>query len=186
MVKIWNNQRITQCLVIILSALLIFPTTISAKKRKKGIRLMVISDKVVKGELLKVKKDSLLILLERRGSMSSVDVDISKIKTIKIIKKSKIGKGFLYGFLIGSTVGVLWGRSQAQCKHDKGLQGFMGGIVFGTVGCLGGGAVGAGLTLSEGRYKEIYNKEKSIGNLNKIINMLNNKAHYPNPIFEKE
>lgn len=183
MVKIWNNQRITQFLVIILSSLLIFPTTISAKKRNKGIRLMVISDKVVKGELFKVKKDSLFILVGRRRSLRGVDVDISKIKTIKIIKKSKIGKGLLYGFLIGTSVGVLWGRSQGHCECERGPSGFMGGIIFGTLGCLGGGAVGA---LSESRYKEIYNKEKSIGNLNEIINMLNNKAHYPNPIFEKE
>lgn len=57
-----------------------------------------------KGELIAVKQNSILLL----GSSSGADVsiDVPDIKTIGILKKSRAGAGFGYGFLIGGAAGA--------------------------------------------------------------------------------
>jgi hypothetical protein len=182
MFRICNKTGVLAFLVILLSYLLIFPTTVSSGE--KGIKLLVLSDEVVKGELLKVKKDALVILYKRGSAWGGLDVDINKITSISLKRKSKIGQGLLLGLLAGGTMGALAGRSQSGSKSYRELQGALGGVVFGLVGGVSGAGIGAYLTYSKGRYKEIYNKEKSIGILSNVLNFLNQKARSSNPMLK--
>jgi hypothetical protein len=83
--------------------LLSLPTLLSARERR-GANLVVVQKdgQTVKGELIAVKSDSLL-LLNPAGMDESVD--IAGIRSIRIVIKSKGGTGFLIGFLAGAIGG---------------------------------------------------------------------------------
>jgi len=80
----------------------------SSKERKHGAKLIITkkNGQQIKGELITVKPNSLLIL-DAEGK--DVSIDIADIKVIRIVKKSKFGKGLLYGLLIGGGGGGLFG-----------------------------------------------------------------------------
>jgi len=76
-------------------------------KERRGADLVVqkTDAQQVKGELITVKKESLLLKDTDFGT--DVSVDVSDIKTIKIVRKSKGGLGALTGFGIGGVLGIV-------------------------------------------------------------------------------
>jgi hypothetical protein len=188
MMKKPNARGIYQILVFSISALLVFPANISAKRKTKGAQLKILCDKMIIGELIEVREDSLLIM--QSGTPSVAHVDFSKINAImmKSKRKSKIGKWALHGLLIGTAAGVLYGRSQTYGPfdtHGRAANARLHGIMFGFLGCGLGFLGGTARSLTV-KYKEIYNKEESIDNLSEIVTMLNKKARYFNPNFMKK
>ena len=187
MIKKMINQKNYRLFFILLSLLLVLPGNISAKKRTKGAHLKVISDKMITGELMEVRENSLLILVTEAGRQTVVDVDFGKIDKIMIKRKSRTGKWALYGLLIGTTAGVVFGSTQTYGildTHGRTANAKLHGVMFGVLG-LGAGVIGGTVDRSiRVKYKEIYNKEKSIHNLDEIINKLNKQARYPNPHFK--
>lgn len=116
-------------------------------KERRGAKLIVTKKdgQQIKGELITVKPNSLL-LLNTEGKDESVD--IADIKVIRIKKKSKAGTGALYGLLIGGGGGALLGIGIAP-NLDQGetsalVAAIFFGAVFGAGGALIGGIVGAG------------------------------------------
>jgi hypothetical protein len=75
-------------------------------KEKRGAKLIVTKtdSQQIRGELITVKPNSLL-LLDAEGK--DVSVDIVDIKVIRIVKKSKAWTGALRGFLLGGSFGVV-------------------------------------------------------------------------------
>jgi hypothetical protein len=126
---------------VLIISFLIFPAGLSAKERR-GANLIVtrLDGSQVAGELIAVKRDSLL-LLNNVGRDESID--LADVKTVRIVKKSRAGKGALYGFLVGAAGGALWGSA----NQDEDVWGngtaWVAGAYVGAIGALSGLLVGS-------------------------------------------
>jgi len=141
----------------------------SSKERRGAILIITKKNgQQVGGELIAVKKDSLLLFIG-----VDVSVDISEIKVIRIVKKSKVLQGLGFGFLIGAGSGALMGLADGGDPsawigpRTAGEAAVWGAVVFGPLGAIIGGTLGfaSGIdktTLIEGkspRWIEFYLKK---------------------------
>jgi hypothetical protein len=121
----------------------------SSKEQKHGAKLIITKkDRVqIRGELIIVKPNSLLLLDGLSGLEMSVD--IKDIKIIKIINKSNYWKGSLYGLVIGGGFGAATLVSRlSEPNGDASLVDIIGGAAFfvgigGAVGFYIGGIIGS-------------------------------------------
>ena len=145
--KLKRNKLVSLFLVFFLLTL---SGNLYAKERR-GAKLQITKKNGIQiaGELITVKPNSLL-LLNTEGWDASVG--IADIKVITIVKKSKIGKGILYGLLIGGGTGALVGFMGGDDPPGSwplywsltaGEKAAWGGILFGSLGLLIGGVAGA-------------------------------------------
>ena len=117
------------------------------QEKKQGANLLIEKKdgQFIKGELITVKPNSLL-LLNTEGK--DVFVDVEEIKIITIIKKSRVGKSILYGTLIGVSLGVsvalVAGRDYEP--ETKPLIVVGGGILGVFIGFAAGAFTGAHLS----------------------------------------
>jgi hypothetical protein len=123
--------------------LVVIPGNVSAKERR-GAALVVtrLDGSQVSGELIAVKKDSLLLLSYGRGE----SIDLPKIKNIRIVRRSQAGKGALCGLLGGALFGALastGGTGAIIGRSSRGSAAVILGSFFGAIGGLGGLGVGA-------------------------------------------
>jgi hypothetical protein len=113
-------------------------------KERRGAKLIITKKdgQQIEGELITVKPNSLL-LLDTEGK--DVSIDIADIKVITIVKKSKVGKGALYGLLIGGVIGALEGIREGKDAFifSSSELAAMGALVFGLLGALLGAGIGA-------------------------------------------
>ena len=109
-------------------------------KEKRGAELVITKkdSQKVKGELIAVKENSLLLLDSKSGA--DVSIDIADIRIIRIVNKSKAVRGIL----IGGGAGALWGY---LAWKEGGYEPTLLGII---------GAMGAAI----GLLLEIIHKEK--------------------------
>ena len=138
--KTMTAKLIASALVV---SFLVLPAGLSAKERR-GANLIVtrLDGSQLSGELIAVKRDSLLLLnnVGRGGS-----VDIADIKTVRIVRKSRAG--LLSG--IGVGVGFIGGAAVAFAMADdenydnKGQLAFLFGLFTGGIGALSGLIVGS-------------------------------------------
>jgi len=74
-------------------------------------------------------------------------VDLADIKTVRIVRRSRAGKGALYGFLVGAAGGALWGSA----NQDEDVWGngtaLIAGAYVGVIGALSGLLAGSVLGL---------------------------------------
>jgi len=111
-------------------------------KERRGVKLIIAKTEgqQIRGELIAVKPNSLL-LLDTEGK--DVSVDIGDIRIIRRVKKSKSGTGFFFGLLIGGSSGVLLGSLYAKKeKSRRGLLSEFAGLAIPVLG-LGLGVAGA-------------------------------------------
>ena len=128
----------------------------------------------IRGELITVKPNSLL-LLDAEGK--GVSIDIADIKVIRIVKKSKAGKGALYGLLIGGAAGALLGFASGDDEsgfftftaEEKAL---MGGASWGIAGLILGGIAG----LTSGKDKTIQIEGMTDSEIKEALDKLRKKA----------
>jgi hypothetical protein len=115
--------------------LLVIPNNVSAKARR-GANLVItrLDGSQVSGELIAVKRDSLLLLSSGRDE----SIDIATIETVRVVKKSKAGKGALYGFLAGAVGGALWGLNHQDEDVLGSSTSLVAGMYAGAIGALGG------------------------------------------------
>ncbi len=127
------------------------------------------------GELIAVKQDSLL-LLDAGGKDFSVD--IADIKVIRIVKKSKAGKGALHGLLIGGAAGALLGFASGDDESDFLLsftaeeKALIGGASWGALGLILGGIIGA----TSGKDKTIHFEGMTDSEIQETLDKLRKKA----------
>ena len=158
--------------VLLVVSLLILSLDLPAKERR-GAELVVQKNdgQVLKGELIAVKQNSVLLLSPEGADVS---VDIKDIYIIKIVKKSKALTGAGIGFLAGALTGVLL---VATCADEPdGLSYLIGaggvGAIFGGVGLLVGAIAGPD--------KEIKIEGKSDAEIKEILEKLRRQARVPN------
>lgn len=124
--------------VALVISLLALPADLSAKE-KRGADLIVtrLDGSQVSGELIAVKRDSLLLLSNGRDE----SIDLADIKAVRIVRKSRAGKGAFYGFLGGAMTGALLGSGGVD-EYTGGEAAVIFGALFGIVGGLGGLGLG--------------------------------------------
>jgi hypothetical protein len=91
----------------------------------------------IRGELIAVKPNSLL-LLDTEGK--DVSIDIADIKVIRVVKKSKLLLGAGIGLVVFGACGAL--RGSASHPDDSAYM-LWGGILGGGAGLLVGALIGA-------------------------------------------
>jgi hypothetical protein len=134
--KTLTAKLIASALIVLF---LVLPAGLSAKERR-GANLVVtrLDGSQVAGELIAVKRDSLLLLSYGRDE----SIDLADIKSIRIVRKSRAGKGALYGFLAGAVGGALWGSAnQAPMWGNDTV--WVAGAYYGAIGLLSGLLLGS-------------------------------------------
>ena len=126
--------------LFIVFSLLALSANLYAKERR-GAKLVITKKdgQQIKGELITVKLNSLL-LLDTEGK--DVSVGIGDIKVIRIVKKSKVLMGIGLGLLIGAGTGALIGYGGGGGDYGPGFGALFGGIISGAIGLLVGGTLG--------------------------------------------
>ncbi len=121
--------------------LLGLPMSLSARERR-GADVVVTTkeEQTIAGELIAVKPSSLLLLTSAGKDES---IDIAGIREIKVAKKSRAGKGALYGFLAGAAAGIA--LAYALRDTEEAVK----PIIY-PVGAAAGGAAGALIGLGIG------------------------------------
>jgi len=145
-------------------ALLILSPLAAAEERRGAEILITEKDGTqVSGELVAVKRDSLLLLTAGPTAGMDLTVALKDIQQVRIVKKSKVGKGLLYGLIIGGGGGAAAGFLSGDdpdgfvsfSASDKAA---LFGIFFGglglVIGGIAGGLSGADEVLSVGEIPE--------------------------------
>ena len=146
-------------------------------KERRGAKLIVTQKdgQQIEGELITVKiPQKSLLLLDTEGK--DVSIDITDIKIIKIVKKSKVLLGAGLGFLIGAGAGALiglaiWGGGSSDIFTD-----FEGAMVCGVKSALPGALIGGIWGAVEGIDKTVQIEGKSDIEIAELLAKLRRKA----------
>jgi hypothetical protein len=141
-------------------------------KDRKGADVIIqkADDTQVKGELLAVKENSLLLLDTGAG----ISVDIADIIAIRIVNKSKFWKGFTPGFLGAGAIGTTGVALAAE--RDQREQAAVAFFIFGFLGALLGGGISS-IVLED---DTIQIEGKSDSEIQEILEKLHKKARVKN------
>ncbi len=141
-----------------------------SKSEKKGTKLRIQKNdgQHVKGELITVKKDSLLLLNAELNA--DITVLIKDIETITIVKKS-LGFQFM---VYGALAGVLYGSAKKETYKylDRNQAYFVAGAVLAATGFAIGTVAGIN--------KKIRIQGKSDTEIQETLEKLSKKARVPN------
>lgn len=107
-------------LSLILFSLMLF-SSISIAGERRGAEIIVQKKDglQVRGELIAVKENSLLLLTtDGNQPQPDVSIDVGEIREVKIIKPSKVLKGMGYGLVIGAVTGAIAGAIAGYLLQD--------------------------------------------------------------------
>ena len=142
---------------------LVLPGALSARERRGANLVITLRDgQQIKGELIAIKPDSLLLLAGKDES-----VDLVGIKSIRIVKKDKGGLGGICGLLAGVAVSAIYAKTQPE-EDMAGLS----VLVFAPAGVVIGVLAG----LLAGKDKTIQLEGKSESEVRQALAYLRNKA----------
>lgn len=137
-------RTITSAAIILAVCLLALPPGLAAKgKRGALIILSKVDGTEVKGELVSVRPDSLLLL--RSGDALTIPRD--RVRSVALIRRSRMASGALTGFTAGALFGVFWGIGYGDAVHGPSPS-----VTAGTV--LGGLGLVIGMATSRGEKVE--------------------------------
>ena len=109
-----RSKKFTALLLVF--SLIVLPASLYARKR--GVQLIItkMDGQTMRGELIAVKKNALLLL----DSKTKIDISINvrEIKFIKVGKKSKVIQGMGVGVAIGGISGMLIGATKENEEND--------------------------------------------------------------------
>ncbi len=168
--------------LLLIISLVLLSGDIYAKERRGAVLLIQKKDsRQIKGELIVVKKNAVLLLDSVTGADASVDFE--DIAVITIVKKSKTLVGATFGALaggaIGTTVVPLIGKPSPIIFSSMGTKesAIVKGLLFGSIiGTVLGGAIGA----SEGTDKKIQIEGMSDSEIKEEMDKLRRKARIRN------
>ena len=149
-------------------------------KERRGAKLIITkkNGQQIRGELITVKPNSLL-LLDTEGK--DVSVDIADIKVIRIVKKSKFLQSLGMGVLIGAGGGVLLGFAMGDPEYlstgwDFSLTAEQKALVFGILLGIIGLCSGVIAGLKSGKDKTILVEGMTDLEIQKTLDKLRKKA----------
>ncbi len=146
-------------------------------KERKGADLIIqkTDGQQVRGELIAVKQNSLLLL--ERESGADVTVDIEDVSEITHAGKSKVFQGFGAGLVVGSFLGATVGAVASKYVYGDGSEITIGSAVIGGLaGLIAGGYIGE----SAGKDVTIQIEGKSDSEIQEILEELRIKARVKN------
>jgi hypothetical protein len=130
-------------LFLVFSILLLSGNMFAREKKGADLIIQKLDGTKVRGELIAVKDNSLLLL--DRDSGADVSVDVGDVKLITFAKKWKAGNGFLIGSIVGAGTGAgfaaymmanpSFGASDFQAGGFIGFT-LVSGLVVGMLGIL--------------------------------------------------
>ncbi len=142
--------------VLLIAVLFLSGVTLAAEKKSgRNLILTLKNGSVVKGELLTVERDRLILF--DSIALTDADVRIGDVAQIKVRKKSSflsdLGTGILIGGATGAVLGLAsgddknmffpWTAAQKALAYGLGL-GVLGGGVGGIVGAISGESIDLG------------------------------------------
>jgi hypothetical protein len=141
-------------------------------QEKRGADLIVTprDGYAVAGELIAVKQNA-LVLMSPAGKDESIE--IYRISTITIARKSKAGSGFLIGFLVGGVGGAVLGHNLNKGDPDYETTGAVAGFVL--FGALAG-LIGLGIGAASGGDETIEFAGLSEAEIHKVLDKLRGMA----------
>ena len=156
--------------LLLVFSILALSIPLTAKERKGADLLIQKTDGTqVRGELIAVKENSLLLM--ERESGADVTVDVEDIRVIKILKKSKISTGSIVGAGFGAALIAL---GLIINEGDLGAPGIYAVCLAIPVG------IGALFGIAAGADKTIQFEGKSNSEIQKILEKLRKKARVRN------
>jgi len=158
--------------LLLIFSLIMLSTNLYAKKKGAELIITKKNGRQIEGELITVKKDSLLLLFAGRMDVS---VGIEEIKVITIVKKSTFWKGPGLGLLIGGSIGgIIGGKFGSSLEEESGAAkwAMLGGAVFGITGYLLGEILGP----KKGKDKTIRIEGMSDSEIQEAMDKLRKKA----------
>jgi len=156
--------------LLLIFSLMMLSVNLYAKKRGAKLIITKLDGQLIKGELITVKPNSLL-LLDAEGK--DVSVGIADIKVITIVKKSKATLGAGIGFLVCGGVGALIAPNLQPWSNGRELGWtLLIGAIGGAGGLLIGGITGALL----GTDKTIHFEGMTDLEIQKTLDKLSKKA----------
>jgi hypothetical protein len=159
--------------VILGLAVLCLPYSLQAKGYRGSALIVTLkTGDQIRGELIAVKRDSLLLL-----GLDSKDtsVAIADIATIRLVRKSKAWQGLLYGFVPGAVGGAIWGGTAGGDEDMAALAALFGGIVIGAAS----GLVGLAAGMAAGIDTELVLAGLSQVDVDRTLARLNRQAREP-------
>jgi hypothetical protein len=153
---------------------------LTAKERKGADLIIQRADGTqVRGELISVKENSLLLLARESGA--DVTVDVGDISVITIVKKGKAGKGAWMGALIGGGAGAgvavgIFAIGSTPAHDSAGMIVLLSTAAGAGLGLLIGGLFG----WSSGIDKTVQLEGKSELEIQEILEKLRKKAKIRN------
>jgi hypothetical protein len=160
-------------MTLIIGVSLLFPSGALFAKKKQGAQLVITkTDRTeIKGELIAVKENLLLLM----DSLSGADVsaDIREVIRIGIIKESRFTNGLLYGLLAGGSYGAIMGMGSSD--YGNGNDALVTALISGGAGVVIGGIIG----LAIGKYETIQIEGSPPEELALIREKLRKKARFP-------
>lgn len=103
--------------VVLMAGLLGLPAGLSAKTRRGALVILTkVDGAAVKGELVSVKSDSLLLL----KSGDALTIPRGRVHSVTIMRRSRMASSALAGFTFGALAGVSWGIGYGD-SHAHGL-----------------------------------------------------------------
>jgi|GEM_PF-839579 len=159
--------------VILGLAVLCLPNSLQAKGYRGSALIITLKTGIqIRGELIAIKRDSLLLLgLDFRDT----SVAVTDIATIRIVRKPRAWQGLLYGFVPGAVGGAIWGGTAGGDEDMAALAAFFGGIVIGAASGLVGLAAGT----AAGMDTELVLAGLSQVDVDRILARLNRQAREP-------
>lgn len=156
-------------------------------KERRGADLVIYKTdgQLVKGELIAVKENSLL--LKESSSGADVMAIVGDMKTIIIVKKSRALEQGALGLLIGGVVGFATGSAILYTKKFFGIRGGLSppdvydhhSRPYGLVGAASGAVAGVMAGTSAGKDKTIRIEGKSYTEIKKVLDYLRKKSRVP-------
>jgi hypothetical protein len=166
-----NVRKVISSVLIV--SFIFLPEALLAKAKQGASLIVTLKDgSQTNGELIAVKKDS-LVLLNPVGKDESVA--LADISAVTIAKPSKAGKGFLTGLLVG---GIGGGIAGAAMPTDEGYQALAivgGALVIGAIG----GLIGFGLGAAAGTDETIEFRGLSEAGVEQVLTRLRGMARMP-------
>ncbi len=168
-------------ILLFILAFMVIPEGLGAKpKHGAGTVIMKRDGPTVRGELVAVRKDS--VLLKESRSSYDVSIPLSAIRTIKVDQRSGAVSGAFLGTLVGGLTGMAIGRKAGESRHSLVNFETAGTVIGAAIGVLIGGGAGLWIGSSIKEYETFDLEHTAPEGIPLMMGRLRSRARFPDQI----